>query len=100
MCLHHGYIWKVLPTLKSYEKELLLIKNCDVYNIILKGAARNGDWLMVQEIRTLMEELQVSPDIETYAACFACLGACTSEISTVWAEKLVQEMEYGIIRYI
>ena len=93
MCFHHGFIWKVLPTLKSYEKELLLLKNCDVYNIVLKGAARNGDWIMVQEIRTLMEELEVSPDVETYAACFACLGACASEISTVWAEKLVREME-------
>ena len=93
MCLHHNMICKVMLTLKHYHTLISSAKNPEVYDIVMKGAAKHGSWSLIQEVISMMQESQIPLSHNSYAACFECLGLSPSESSTQLSMELVNQLE-------
>lgn len=56
------------------SKPILVVRNVNVYNSLLKGFARKGDFSKVNEVLQLMKEAEVSPNIQSHVYILECLG--------------------------
>ncbi|XP_018577460.1 DNA-directed RNA polymerase, mitochondrial [Anoplophora glabripennis] len=64
---------------KNLEKSLVLIKNINVFNALLKGFASKGVFPKIREILKIMEEDEVELNLQSYVAIFECLGRISND---------------------
>lgn len=59
---------------KSIKTKPLIIRNVNVYNSILKGFAQKGDYFKIREVLNLMNEGNVSLNVQSHIYVLECLG--------------------------
>ncbi|XP_012275000.1 DNA-directed RNA polymerase, mitochondrial [Orussus abietinus] len=80
VCIHCGLISQALEVVKHYRKfnaavpDNLVIRNLNLYNILLKYYASTANFNKVNDIRYYIQEDGLKPNTQTYAALFECIG--------------------------
>ena len=94
MCFNNKFLWKILPTLKKYRKEINLLQDNEVFDVALRGASKTGNWGLIEEVRLLMAEEGIKPTLQSYTSMLACLAYKPSdEDSILLAKSLLSEIE-------
>ena len=96
MCMQQNMTGRALLTLKSYLEDINLASNSSqVYEVMLKEAASKCNWKVMKEIIKIMNEANAPLTLQSFGACFTCLGARAqrgeSNLETL-AENLLDKM--------
>ena len=74
MCMQQNMVYKAMMLLRNYHAEEKYFKSSDVYDAVLKEASARCSWKLIKEIVTMMEEDEIPFSLNSFAACFICLG--------------------------
>ncbi|XP_053693422.1 DNA-directed RNA polymerase, mitochondrial [Sabethes cyaneus] len=75
ICVTSGMINRAFATVLNYRyKRNKQDLNIDIYNILLHGYAKSGNFLKVKDIVKILKEDGIEPNHQTYAAIFECIG--------------------------
>lgn len=79
MCMQQNMVYKAMMLLRNYHAEKKYIKTSEVYDAVLKEAATHSSWKLIKEIVAMMEEGGIPFSLDSFAACFVCLGRRTEQ---------------------
>lgn len=95
MCMRQNMVYKACLILTQYHKAEKYVMTSEVYDVMLKEAASQGNWRLIKDITAMMQEKQVSFSCDSFAACFVCLGLRSQRERRLEpvAENLIDKMD-------
>ncbi len=74
MCMQQNMVYKAMMLLRNYHSEEKHFKSSEVYDAVLREASSRCSWKLIKEIVIMMEEGEIPFSLESFSACFVCLG--------------------------
>lgn len=94
MCMGQDMVYKAMILLRNYHAEKKYFQSSEVYDAVLREAASHCSWKLIKEIVMMMEEGAVPFSLDSFAACFICLGRRSEQEKgiTPVADNLLDKM--------
>lgn len=74
MCMQQNMVYKAMMLLRNYHGDEKYVQSSEVYDAVLKEAAHSCSWKLIKDVVVMMEEKSVPFSLNSFAACFVCLG--------------------------
>lgn len=96
MCMQQNMVYKAMILLRNYHAEKKYFKSSLVYDAVLREASSRCSWKLIKEVVQMMEQGGIPFSLDSFAACFICLGRRSEkEIGLeALAENLLDKMDF------
>lgn len=94
MCMQQNMVYKAMMLLRNYHGDEKYVQSSEVYDAVLREAASNCSWKLIKDVVVMMEEKGVPFSLDSFAACFVCLGRRSLEENNLksLSENLLDKM--------